>query len=231
MTNVITSVFDINSINYLLTEESTYRQHIDHYPLIFCTVNSIVNDFTIFSAIYLKNNKDFVIVGADINIQKNHDEQYSLLINHIISLRKIPSLCNIKIIFIPETTDCFTGVYLWQKLQKSGLQNIYTIYENNNKIGIRFTQTLKQILINELKINLKQQNVYFHEKMVCNGNIDEMKQSIVNKLKNYKHVIKVDSIQKFQIIEGHEIKDYCDFFNYCTDPQKLVIMIFHLLMD
>ncbi|KKL25943.1 hypothetical protein LCGC14_2400230 [marine sediment metagenome] len=102
MTNVITSVFDINSINYLLTEESTYRQHIDHYPLIFCTVNSIVNDFTIFSAIYLKNNKDFVIVGADINIQKNHDEQYSLLINHIISLRKIPSLCNIKIIFIPE---------------------------------------------------------------------------------------------------------------------------------
>jgi hypothetical protein len=133
-------------------------------------------------------------VGAEAENYKNPALQIDLLVNHIMHIRKnIPHLSHAKCIFIPESNLAFEGVHADHNLRRVGMPELITMYEDDQKAGIRTNRELKKMMALALGNMLVQERVCFYSDFFVLGTSwvpETMKTEIITQLENYTRVIK-----------------------------------------
>jgi len=95
-------------------------------------------------------------------------------------------------VFIPESNLGYEGTWQAYELDKAGINDLCIMKEDDNKVGVRTNNKLKDMMAIKLKAYLKNRKIYFHKNFVSmgveKGDISDhvdLKKELVNQLLNY----------------------------------------------
>lgn len=116
----------------------------------------------------------------------------SLLINHIVALRKIQAFQSSRLVFVPESNLAFEGMWLQQELQRTGLGNVCVMMEDENRAGVKINRDFKKVMAMSLNYKLLENSIYFSHNFMCCGednSAEEMRHEILLQLRNYCRIL------------------------------------------
>lgn len=117
----------------------------------------------------------------------------SLVVNHIVELRKTQAFQSSRIVFVPESNLAFEGIYLQDALRRSGVREVCVMTEDENRAGVKVNREFKKLMAMVLNNKLLDDSVYFYRDFVCCGEDNssaEMRREIITQLRNYCRILK-----------------------------------------
>ena len=97
-----------------------------------------------------------------------------------------------RIILVPESNLAFEGIWIQQEVNRSGLEGICVMREDDNRAGVKINKDFKKLMAMALNYKLQERGVCFHTKFVCIGEKntpESMMAEIVDQLLNYSRII------------------------------------------
>lgn len=193
--NNVIPAFDRSCVTDILEVKPLYRDnhHIRH---VFVAVDPACggtrSKYAIVSCIYPDHIRDVVIVGSESAQYREPISQASLLINHIIALRKVPGLESAVIVFIPESNLGFEAIHQAFKLKNSGLSGICVMNEDDNRAGVKINNDIKRLMVKTLEAKINKKKLRFHANFVVThsgSSVPDIKRELISQLENYSRII------------------------------------------
>lgn len=110
---------------------------------------------------------------------------------HIQKLRNIEGFEAALIVFLPESNLAFEGLWIDDALKKSGVRNLITMKEDDNRAGVRINKEFKQVMAYTLNQKFMQENILFHESFLTTSDqytTPEMKKDMISQFNNFSEI-------------------------------------------
>lgn len=144
------------------------------------------SEYAIVSSVYHRGR--MVIVGADAGKWRRPEFAMTMLINHIIQVRRLPGFENSTAVIIPESNLGFEGMWTEQEVKRSRLSGVCVMEEDDNRAGFRQNDHTKANMAKAFDLHLRDRRVMFLTEMVClseNITASDMREKITTQLEDY----------------------------------------------
>lgn len=135
-----------------------------------------------------------VICGAEFGNYKENTECASLLINHMMAVRRnVPGAEHARIVFIPESNLAFEALWATDEIRRSGIRDICVMKEDANRAGIKTNRELKEVMALAFNRRLIKRRVHLLDKFVCIGDNTtpwETRDKLVMEFRNYSRIVR-----------------------------------------
>ncbi len=151
------------------------------------------SDYAIVSAFYTASDQ-LVICGAEAGTYKENTQCASLLINHIMGVRRnLPGAQNARVVFIPESNLGFEALWASDEIRRSGLRDVCVMREDANRAGVKTNRELKITMATAFNMKVVRRNAFVLDHFVCIGEgrtPDQILDEFLMQLKHYSRIVK-----------------------------------------
>jgi hypothetical protein len=151
------------------------------------------SEYAVVSAFYTST-QQLVVCGAEAGSHRDNADCASMLINHIIGVRRdVPGAQNARIVFIPESNLGFMAMSATDEIRRAGLRDICVMREDDNRAGIKTNRALKEVMAMAFNLKLMHGNAFLLDRFVCVGEgrtPEDMRDEVVMQLRNFSKIVK-----------------------------------------
>ena len=141
-------------------------------------------------------NDELVICGAEAGEYKEQRSCASMLINHLIALRRdVPGAANARIVFIPESNLGFEALWVTDEIRRCGFTGQWRVMiEDANRGGVKTNRPLKHSMVLNMNMRLARRRVYRMSQFVSVGDSgvtpDAICDRLMDQLKDFMRKVK-----------------------------------------
>jgi hypothetical protein len=234
--------FDATAMRNLMTDPTFVWRHdgstISH---IFVALDPAAggeqSEYAVVSAFYTVDDK-LVICGAEAGKYREQRSCASLLINHIMALRRdIPGAASARIVFIPESNLGFEALWVTDEIRRSGLGDHWRVMvEDDNRAGVKVNRSMKHLMVIRMNKRLINGRVAHLAPFVSVGDSEhtpeEMRDRLLGQLKDFKRKVKPPRDPHHgQAVVSYSGKDGYGFDDLCMAFLLLDVMKDHFYRD
>jgi hypothetical protein len=153
------------------------------------------SEYAVVSAFYSVHD-ELVICGAEAGKYREPGACTSLLINHLMALRRdIPGAEGARIVFIPESNLAWEAIWAVAEIQRSGIGDHWRVMrEDDNRAGVKVNNNMKHLMVLNMNMRLTLGRVFRLDPFVSIGDSgrspEEMCEHLLTQLKDFKRKVK-----------------------------------------
>ncbi len=186
------------------------------------------SDYAIVSAFYT-NTDQLVICGAEAGTYRENTQCASLLINHIMGVRRnLPGAQNARAVFIPESNLAFEALWATDEIRRSGLRDVCVMREDANRAGVKTNRDLKVTMAMALNMKVVRRNAFVLDKFVSIGEgrtPEQILDELLAQLKQYSRIVKPPRDPR----AGQPVVSYSGKSGYGHDDLAIAVQLLNVL--